>query len=488
MPPINTQGSRAGLITALVIFTILFVTSAIFAIYFNVQLTHQTEAFTNYKKQYTDIVSENALVGNDVSTLKALRSDGNSGYTPNDTVFDIVLKQRNDLIQLITGTVGSDPAAAQKAAGTVLAAAAKSAASASVKLPSAKDNLTGDITALADGLSASAAKSKALADQVLQTNRDLATAKSDVAATSAAGAKALEDARASAAADLQKVNDQFTANKGTIDQLTKDQADADAKATAAAQATQGQLADLQHQVTKVTSDLNATRGKLSLRRPDVTNAAVRQPDGKIVRLPGGNVCYINLGQGDQVTPGLTFEVYDASQGVPPIPDIVTGDEQLPIGKASIEITKVGPTSSECRIIKTTPGAILSEGDLIENLVYDSHTKYNFYVYGNFDLGDTGHANPDDTKVIERLVTQWGGKITSAANVDTDFVVLGKEPVLPNFSKEELDAPLNADKLAKAQAELDKYQEVRQTARELHIPILNQNRFLYYVGYYDQATR
>ena len=38
MPPINQQGSRAGLVTGLVIFTILFVTAAIFAIYFNVQL------------------------------------------------------------------------------------------------------------------------------------------------------------------------------------------------------------------------------------------------------------------------------------------------------------------------------------------------------------------------------------------------------------------------------------------------------------------
>jgi hypothetical protein len=43
-------------------------------------------------------------------------------------------------------------------------------------------------------------------------------------------------------------------------------------------------------------------------------------------------------------------------------------------------------------------------------------------------------------------------------------------------------------MAKAQAAIDKYQELRQTARDLHIPILNQNRFLYYVGYYDQAKR
>ena len=39
------------------------------------------------------------------------------------------------------------------------------------------------------------------------------------------------------------------------------------------------------------------------RRPSVINAAVHVADGKIIRLPGNNICYINLGQGDEVTAG-----------------------------------------------------------------------------------------------------------------------------------------------------------------------------------------
>jgi hypothetical protein len=210
-------------------------------------------------------------------------------------------------------------------------------------------------------------------------------------------------------------------------------------------------------------------------------------DAKIIRVPNNEVCYINLGFGDQVTPGLTFEVYDKAEGVPPIPDNVTGDEQLPVGKASIEITHVGTTSSECRIVKLAPGAVLSEGDVIENLVYDPHTKYNFYVYGKFDLAGNGRPNDPDADVIKRLVTQWGGKLTDQVNVDTDFLVLGSEPVLPNFSKDDLTAE-NQDKLQKAQDALNKYQEIENEAKELHIPIMNQNRFLYYVGFYDQAKR
>jgi hypothetical protein len=35
---------------------------------------------------------------------------------------------------------------------------------------------------------------------------------------------------------------------------------------------------------------------------------------------------------------------------------------------------------------------------------------------------------------------------------------------------------------------DDYNDVVARARELNIPILNQNRFLYYIGHFEQAQR
>jgi hypothetical protein len=313
-------------------------------------------------------------------------------------------------------------------------------------------------------------------------------AEKKVADVTAAKDKELADARAADQAELAKATDQYNSRQSAIDEIKKLQDDASKKAQDSAQATQTQLAELNKQLDQAKADLTKTQAKLSSFHVDATNAAVRQGDGHVIRIPGNGICYINLGQGDHVTPGLTFEVYDQATGVPPIPANATGDEQLPVGKASIEITRVGTTSSECRIVRTTQGAVLSEGDIIANLVYDPNTKYNFFVYGKFDLANTGRPNDADGEVIKRLVTQWGGKVVDQVSVDTDFVVLGTEPTLPSFSKEELDQPLNADKLAKAQAEVEKYHEIIQNARDLHIPILNQNRFLYYVGYYDQAKR
>ena len=43
-------------------------------------------------------------------------------------------------------------------------------------------------------------------------------------------------------------------------------------------------------------------------------------------------------------------------------------------------------------------------------------------------------------------------------------------------------------LDSAIADLKAYQDVVNQAATLHIPILNQNRFMYYIGYYDQMKR
>src|SRR5262249_29709683 len=129
-----------------------------------------------------------------------------------------------------------------------------------------------------------------------------------------------------------------------------------------------------------------------------------------------------------------------------------------------------------------------EGDLIENVVYDKNTKYNFLVFGNFDLDQNGVATPQDADVVKRLVTQWGGKLTDKVNADTDFVVLGKEPVIPQLTAEEKQNPIMAAKLAQAEADAEAYDKVKREAIELHVPILNQNRFLYFVGYYELAQR
>src|SRR5437763_1915650 len=79
------------------------------------------------------------------------------------------------------------------------------------------------------------------------------------------------------------------------------------KAQEAAQTDRTRMAGLNPEMQKEADTNKGLQAKLAGHRVDVTSAAIRQGDGRIVRIPGNGICYINLGQGDQVTPGLTFE-------------------------------------------------------------------------------------------------------------------------------------------------------------------------------------
>jgi hypothetical protein len=276
--------------------------------------------------------------------------------------------------------------------------------------------------------------------------------------------------------------------------VTKQNGADESSKKAAADAGQ-QVQDAQTQVAQAKADLAKSdkrvkelEHEMQLRRPDTKNPIVRQADGKIVRVPSSTVCYIDLGQGDHVNAGLTFEVYDKNEGVPPLGKDPLSDSGLPVGKASIEVVRVGQNSSECRIVHMASGVTLQEGDIIANLIYDRNTTYNFVVYGNFDTDGNGIWTAQEADVIKSLITRWGGKVQDKIGVSTDFLILGKEPEIPALTKEQKDDPILNAKYEKAVQDSKDYQERINEASTLGIPIMNQNRFLYYIGYYDQIRR
>src|SRR5205823_5210485 len=86
-------------------------------------------------------------------------------------------------------------------------------------------------------------------------------------------------------------------------------------------AKQAQVADLQKKLEQSYQIL--ARFKVG----GAGEAAIRRADGIISQLGKNGVVYINRGLGQQITPGMTFEVYDKNEG---IPRLQTGnDESLP---------------------------------------------------------------------------------------------------------------------------------------------------------------
>ena len=110
------------------------------------------------------------------------------------------------------------------------------------------------------------------------------------------------------------------------------------------------------------------------------------------------------------------------------------------------------------------------------------------MYGNFDVDGNNLWTPAEADVVKSLVTRWGGKLVDKININTDFVVLGQEPIVPVFTKEELDDPINKQKLDNKLAELKMFNDLVNQASTLHIPVMNQNRFMYFIGYFDQMKR
>lgn len=196
-----------------------------------------------------------------------------------------------------------------------------------------------------------------------------------------------------------------------------------------------------------------------------------KPDGKILQVSGqGGVCYINLGVKDRVSAGLTFSIYPPT-GIP-----ADGE-----GKGTIIVSNVGATTSECRIQQQTPDDPIVVGDLVANLAFDPTRKYTFVVEGEFDLYGSGRTTREGAQHAAMLVERYGGKVATEVGVDTDFIILGSEPSPPSKPGENDPSVVwqNYRELLKV---YDRYNDVKTLAKSMHIPVLNTNKFLAFIGY------
>jgi len=476
MPPVAQPGSRAGLITTLVIFVILFLVAAIFAVSYRLDLEKAQTGEESYRKSLAKLASPEKQ--EDYGRL----SEGER------TAVDVLEDRIRTMGALIDPATASDVQKTIGARDAAIKAAAARVQAAGVTLDAT--------TTLPNAV-------KFLADRVAALNDRAVKAEAERAAALAQR----DDATTKHVADIKKKDEEIAAATGRVSEALKKLEEtykpADAKYLASqqlAEKTIGELKEALNAANTATQQKEQDRAaaqktadeykkRLAFNRFDVKVAPLRQPDGVLTRVSSSEKAWINLGQGDQMSPGMTFEVYDANEGIPNV--LAKADDQLPIGKASVEVINVGAGQSEVQIVRKNPGATLVPGDIIVNIVYDKNVKLSFAVLAGdgFDLNQDGRTNPADADLIKRLITTWGASATdgpSAVTVNTDFLVLGKEPILPKLP----DNP-NADeqyRLDQAKKKLEAYDTVRQKAIDLHIPILNQNRFLYYVGYYDLARR
>ncbi len=202
-------------------------------------------------------------------------------------------------------------------------------------------------------------------------------------------------------------------------------------------------------------------------------------DGRVIETGANNQVFINLGRAQHVVLGMTFEVYGsaASIGI----SAVTGE--MTRGKASIEVVRVGPTSSTCRTTRTVPGRPVVSEDVISNAVYDPDYKFKFMVHGLFDMDGDGRPSEAEAEFVRSRVIAWGGEVVTGDSLpgDLDFLVLGVEPQLPPDLRIGATDQQTEDWLRRRDA-FERYSDLKQQAMAAQIPWLNHNRFLILTGH------
>jgi hypothetical protein len=241
---------------------------------------------------------------------------------------------------------------------------------------------------------------------------------------------------------------------------------------------------------KTQAELNAAQDRIqhilkenvwTVKPPPDAEAAAFVPDGKVILVDSqSKIVQLNVGSDDRVYRGLTFSVYEKHLPIPK-------DGK---GKAEVEIFNVEKNVSSARIIRSETKNPIVVDDVIANLIWDSAKTNTFVIAGDFDLNGDGLLDSDAVDKIRSLILKWGGKVADTVAIDTDFVVLGTAPDVPKKpTADELETyPDAMDKYQRTVAKLDNYNQVQGQAQALSIPILNAERFLYFIGYKTQAAK
>jgi hypothetical protein len=210
-------------------------------------------------------------------------------------------------------------------------------------------------------------------------------------------------------------------------------------------------------------------------------AAAYKPDGKVILVDdAANVIRINLGSDDHIYRGLTFSVYDKAAGIP--------KDGKP--KAEVEVFAIDKKVSAARIMSSDKKNPISTDDLVANLIWDSNKENSFVIAGEFDIDGNGTVDYDAAGKIEALIRKWGGVVTQDVSAKTDYIILGDEPKVPKEPtlEQQTADPTLMDKYNAARQRLERYDQIRQRAQALWVPIFSYERFLHFTGYASQTRK
>ena len=134
-------------------------------------------------------------------------------------------------------------------------------------------------------------------------------------------------------------------------------------------------------------------------------------------------------------------------------------------------------SSEVRVVNHKRASPIVKDDVLVNIAYDPQRKFQFALVGKLDITRDGR---DDRAMVADMITRFGGVVVEQATVETDYIIVGSDPMSGISSGEALTAQ-EQTRFESLRKENESMAKAIDLAQRVMIPVLNQNRFLSLVG-------
>ncbi len=181
----------------------------------------------------------------------------------------------------------------------------------------------------------------------------------------------------------------------------------------------------------------------------------------------GKVGYADLGKKDGIIVGMTFSILGPNE---------MGKTTFE-PKAQCRVMKIMDTACELSVEQLKADNPVIVGDVLFNPVYDRTRRLSFYLVGKMDIDKSG---ADNTPALVGMIEKYGGRVDTTLTHQTQYVVLGEEPVIP-APPVATAGPMERQQYEDAVKRFKNYAEAKAGADNFGVPMLSLNRFLGLMG-------
>ncbi len=444
------SGAGTGVIVSLVVFVLATVFLLVLSIVFYANNREQMELVNTAEANLNAFATSSEQSSDAVQTIVALAKESNQSVT------SYLNSQVEDRNRMITGNPSSTTEEIRTELGSVLGNNTPLAITVDQlqrSLNSRQEEINANLVALNESNQQIQSLEEQLDSQVEFAASEVETVKDQ-----------WQDVQDESAQLNTKANDFFSTREardsrlrggfqGRIQQLESD------------------VDELRIERARLQSTIDELRDKVDLGKMGEVNPATLV-DGTVLEVSTGDEVFIDRGANDRIILGMTFEVYDS-----PAQLRVDQDGEFPAGKASIEVVKVGETTSTAKITRSTTSQPIVRSNILVNAIYDPEYNYTFLIHGNFDANGDGIPESDNG-FIQDQIRHWGGRVledNGSLPGDLDFLVLGIAPTEPAGKPPHGATPAMLDDYARQKRAFLDYEHLLEQARSAQVPVLTANR-------------